>query len=290
MAGELEDELAEARALAVAERIAARAAPEPNRPQPEAPVREVIWVSPQRPEAPTPAPTESPTHFARPDAEALSRVMWLGESTTDDSAPPPSPTEPAPPPPVVTAEAPAPAVAATAPPAPPVDIVSAAGEIADLLRATHDNAVRLRSQAEVEVRHTVQTTRAELVAEQHRQLRELSEERELAERETARMIHDAELESLAIRQRGQQDADAARAAAAAVQAQAKAEIGAVKALAHHNLAAIDAAREDAIAQSREMLALGRGMLQTVFDLDRECDARLVHSRRVVAELMRTRAG
>lgn len=158
------------------------------------------------------------------------------------------------------------------PPAPTVR--EASDQIAELLRESHDHAVRLRSQAEADVRSTVDAARAEIDQRRRDQMRELDEMRHQAELDSRRLVAEARLE-----------AESVRAAAQAVLTQARAEIEAVKALASHNLAEIEAARAEAINDSRQMLSLGRGMLQSVIDLDRRCASRLAQSDKRVRELL-----
>jgi len=150
----------------------------------------------------------------------------------------------------------------------------ASDQIAELLRESHNHAVRLRSQAEADVRSTVDAAQAEIDQRRRNQMRELDEQRHLAEMEARQLIAAAKSE-----------ADAMKTAAQAVLTQAKAEIQAVKALARHNMAEIEAARADAIRDSQEMLALGRGMLQSVVDLDRRCATRLERSDETVRQLL-----
>jgi len=150
----------------------------------------------------------------------------------------------------------------------------ASDQIAELLRESHNHAVRLRSQAEADVRSTVDAAQAEVDQRRRHQMRELDEQRHLAEMEARRLVAAA-----------QSEADAMKTAAQAVLTQAKAEIQAVKALARHNMAEIEAARAHALRDSREMLALGRGMLQSVVDLDHRCAERLARSDETVRQLL-----
>jgi len=159
-----------------------------------------------------------------------------------------------------------------APAAPSVK--AASDQIAELLRESHNHAIRLRSQAEADVRSTVDAAQAEVDQRRRDQLRELDEQRHQAETEAMRIVAAARME-----------ADKMKAAAQAVLTQATAEINAVKALAAHNMAEIEAARDQAISDSREMLTLGRGMLQSVVDLDRRCATRLEQSEQRVGELL-----
>jgi len=159
-----------------------------------------------------------------------------------------------------------------APPAPTVR--EASDQIADLLRESHDHAIRLRSQAEADVRSTVDAAQAEIDQRRRNQVRELGEQR-----------HRAEMEAMQLVSAAQMEADTVKAAAQAVLTQAKAEIDAVKALAAHNLVEIEAARARTINDSREMLSLGRGMLQSVVDIDQRCAARLEQSDDRVRELL-----
>jgi len=151
-----------------------------------------------------------------------------------------------------------------APAAPSVE--AASNQIAELLRESHNHAIRLRSQAEADVRSAVDAAQAEVDQRRRDQLRELDEQRHQAEMEAMQLVAAARIE-----------ADKMKAAAKAVLTQATAEINAVKALAAHNMAEIEAARDQTIRDSREMMTLGRGMLRSVVDLDRRCAAELAQS-------------
>jgi len=161
-----------------------------------------------------------------------------------------------------------------APAEPSAQVHEASEQIAALLRESHDHALRLRTQAEADVRSTIDAAQAEVDQRRRSQMRELDEQRHQAELEAHRRVSTAQIE-----------ADTIRAAAQAVLTQARAEIEAVKALAQHNMAEIEEARSRAISDSRQMLALGRGMLQSVVDLDRMCALRLRESDERVRELL-----
>jgi DivIVA domain-containing protein len=142
----------------------------------------------------------------------------------------------------------------------------------DLRRITFGVARRGYDKAEVNAYLNRIAAEVEADVEQARQL---FAARELFEREHARTRHEAEMAAIAIRQRGEQDAATARAAAAAALAQAKAEI--------------EATKQEALTQAREMLTLGKGIIATAIDLHHDVATRLSQSQQLVAELMRSQA-
>ncbi|GEM_PF-2500328 len=268
IAAEIEAELAEARAAARAERVAAL--------EPELVVREPVVTEPPPVEAPSrPQPevvyyTEAPK---QPTADASNRgtgreIMWLtpeefeaGGTTTPNRGPQRPPETVAPP----TAPAP-----------------GASSEIAALLRDAHDAALRLRAQAEADVRTTIDAARSAVEQRTANQLRELAAQREQSQRQQADLLHRAELHAIETRNQADRAAAETRAAAEAVMAQARAEVSAVQALTRHNLAEIEAHRQESVSQAREMLSLGRGMLTSIIDLNRQVDDRLAHTRALLS--------
>ena len=157
----------------------------------------------------------------------------------------------------------------------------AAAQIAELLRAAHDTASRLRTHAEAEIRRSVDTARAEVHAQKQNQLQVLSTERAAAEQRHAEIVHNARLAATEVRAQAEQEAAEMRAAAEAVLAQAAAHAQATKALAAHNLAQIEAAREETASRGAEIIGAGRHMLLTLHNLDDHVSDRLIHTDRVI---------
>lgn len=166
-------------------------------------------------------------------------------------------------------------------PQPPVSAAGAASQIAELLRAAHDTAARLRNHAEVEVRRSVEAARAEVSAHKQSQMRALDAEQAAAEQLNAEIVHNARLAATEVRNRAEQEAAEIRAAAEAVLAQAAAHAHAAKALVAHNLAEIEAAKQETTDRGAEMLGAGRHMVATIEGLDDALSERLSHTDQVL---------
>ncbi|MEO0493037.1 MAG: DivIVA domain-containing protein [Actinomycetota bacterium] len=295
--------------------------PEPDPQQPDLiiptrstiPVRPPVEIPPvdEAPATPEPSPVESglapgaeviyftaPSESDEPHVDAGSmpgrEILWLTEDEIAAAAqtpelvaepapivrPEPPVTPPTSPEPVVTAPPTAEPVGEIAPEPGPT-VAEASSEIGELLRAAHDMAVRLRANAEADVKATVETARVEIEERTRSQHRELDDAKAAAQRRHAEIVHGARLSAGETRAAAELDAARTRAAADAVLAQAKAEVEAVQALARHNLLELEMARDQAIADATEMLGLGKSMLLSVTDLDRDLAARLVHTRSVI---------
>ncbi|MEM9464291.1 MAG: hypothetical protein AAGA90_02905 [Actinomycetota bacterium] len=261
-----------------------------------------IAAAPSRPtaapapaEAVQPAPTDPPISQPIPPRTAAPAPPRAAAPAT----PPISPEAAAPTPTAAPRPAPTPSTAAqpepVAPPAPqPVDptalaaspgshvtAAGAAAQIADLLRAAHDTAARLRSHAEVEVKRSVDAARAEVQAHKQNQMRVLDAEQAAAEQLHAEIIHNARLAATEVRTRAEQEAAQMRSAAEAVLAQATAHAHAAKALVAHNLAEIEAVKEETALRSSELIGAGQHMAETIQTLDAGLSDRLGHTDRVL---------
>ena len=157
----------------------------------------------------------------------------------------------------------------------------AASQIAELLRAAHDTAARLRSHAEVEVKRSVEAARAEVQAHKQNQMRVLDAEQAAAEQLHAEIVHNARLAATELRTRAEEEAAEIKAAAQAVLAQAAAHAHAAKALVAHNLAEIEAAKQETAARGAELIGAGRQMIASIEGFDDDLSDRLVHTDQVI---------
>ena len=241
------------------------------------PGREILWLTEDGDEV----------DFDEPAAETVAEEPQPAASTEVPTAPPTAPViqsftprgdapTPAPAP-----ETSPPNLAEQPQPQPQPSVADAATQIGDLLRAAHDSATRLRANAEADMKATVEAARVEIDERTRTQHRELDDAKAAAERRHAEIVHNAQLSANETRSAAELDAARIRAAAEAVLNQARVEVEAVKALAQHNMLEIELAREKAIADASEMLGLGKSMLLSVNDLDRDLASRLVHTRGVL---------
>lgn len=229
------------------------AAPEPAPPpQADPGSPEIIWIDVDDLSADVAAPAdpvEAVGAVEEPPAPAPAEAAEI-----DQTEPEPdvvfevieAPTAPLPPPP-------APPPPPPPPPSPPATVTDASAQISELLRAAHDASLRLRDEAEAE-----------------------------AGRHKARLVHETEMEADDIRRQAERDAAATRAAAEAVMIQAQAEVAKIRAIAHHNLAEIEASRQDAAEKGTELMSLGQGMLAALHGLDQDIAQRLIRTQQIVA--------
>ncbi|MEM9518325.1 MAG: hypothetical protein AAGA37_03325 [Actinomycetota bacterium] len=283
--------------------IPAPSAPEPDGPtnlflqEPDEPIPE-LPPEPDPIEASVPVIDELPSFGALPTFEDMP-IPTVTTATPDNPfAQPPSvhPPQPEPRPVAAAQPTPEPTIAPTIPapdlsgpeftfemPAPDMRVspAGAATQIADLLRAAHDTAVRLRSHAEVEIQRSVDAARAEVQAHKQNQMRVLDAEQAAAEQIHAEIVHNARLAATDIRSRAEEQAAEIRAAADAVLAQAAAHAHAAKALVAHNLAEIEAAKEETATRGHELINASERVVLTIQDLDDNLSERLVHTDRMI---------